>query len=115
MNRRFNVLVFIFYSFLALASAAEPELSNAVLADGSNTEAKDWVTTDITYLASVDGSQQPARYRAAMGTEARPLLVLLHTWGGNYRQRNLPQVEEWCKKQNWHLIVPDFRGPASTP
>jgi poly(3-hydroxybutyrate) depolymerase len=77
--------------------------------------------TDIKIKSSVDGSMQPARWFSAAPlaqneTLPRPLLVMLHTWSGNYKQGGLStEAFNQCKKRNWAYIHPDFRGPNRTP
>ena len=72
-------------------------------------------TQDITYPSSADDSQQPARFYSPPTENAVPLVVGLHTWSGDYRQRFIPQIEVWCIKQGWAYIHPNFRGPNWTP
>jgi len=67
---------------------------------------------DVTYKSSMDKSLQPMKVYHAKGNQPRPLLVALHSWSGNYKQKGW-QIEavQWCIKNNWHFIHPDFRGP----
>ena len=72
----------------------------------------------VQIKSSADASMQPARWfaPAKANDEAVPLLVLLHTWSGDYRQNSdakvlLPE----CDKRGWALIVPNFRGPNNHP
>lgn len=45
-----------------------------------------------------------------------PLLVLLHSWSGDYRQRGAVEVcLKECQERGWALIQPNFRGPNWTP
>lgn len=78
----------------------------------------DWPkgVTDVEYVSTGDGTQQPALAYAAKSTDRRPLLVGLHTWSGNYRQGGGEEVfARWCVDMDWHFIHPDFRGPNWTP
>lgn len=71
---------------------------------------------EITYLASIDNSQQPALIHITEREEKRPLLVALHTWSGNYRQAGgQTAFAKWSIKNNWHMIHPNFRGPNNNP
>lgn len=71
---------------------------------------------EIRIRSSADGSEQPAMTWSPPGGEARPLLVGLHTWGGDYRQAsNGPTFARWCMNQGWHFVFPHFRGPNRTP
>ena len=67
---------------------------------------------EITYPAQADNSKQPALMYAAGSQEARPLLVGLHTWSGNYKQGGAQATyARWCIDNGWHFIHPNFRGP----
>lgn len=70
----------------------------------------------ISIKSTVDGSEQPALAWSPEGNEARPLLVGLHTWGGDFQQAsNGPVFARWCMERGWHFIFPHFRGPNLTP
>ena len=70
----------------------------------------------ISIQSTADGSEQPALAWSPAGQEARPLLVGLHTWGGDFRQAsNGPVFARWCMEQGWHFVFPHFRGPNLTP
>jgi len=49
-------------------------------------------------------------FRAAEGDDPRPLLVGLHTWSYDHTQCYAKFVD-WCGKNNWNYIFPEFRGP----
>lgn len=68
----------------------------------------------ITYPCSFDGSQQPMRIQQAEVEGPRPLLVWLHTWGGDCEQA-ADTAYHLARQLQWHLIQPDFRGPNWTP
>ncbi len=70
---------------------------------------------EITYPSSADNSQQPAMFFAPDSKEAVPLVVALHTWGGDYKQDFHKGIEEWCLKHGWAYIHPNFRGPNVRP
>lgn len=52
-----------------------------------------------------------------------PLLVVLHTWSGSYRQDKfgggtvpgMVTVMQECLKRGWAMVMPDFRGPNKRP
>jgi pimeloyl-ACP methyl ester carboxylesterase len=78
----------------------------------------DWPegVTELRIRSTADGSDQPALTWSPTGEEARPLLVGLHTWGGDYRQTSNGAVfARWCMAQGWHFVFPHFRGPNRTP
>ena len=70
---------------------------------------------EITYLSSADNSQQPAVFFAPDSKEAVPLVVALHTWGGDYKQDFHKGIEQRCLKNGWAYIHPNFRGPNVRP
>lgn len=64
---------------------------------------------ELLIPSSIDGTLQPSLFFEAEG-EGRPLLVGLHTWSfdrQNQRDRLLPLA----KRLNYHLLLPEFRGP----
>lgn len=70
--------------------------------------------TEITVESSLDHTPQPSRGIRVDGDDARPLLVLLHTWSGDYHQDASPAIRQAVARQ-WHFIQPNFRGPNHTP
>jgi len=70
---------------------------------------------EIKYLSSADGSEQHAMFYAPDAQEPVPLLVVLHTWSGDYKQTFHAKCTEWCIKKGWACIHPDFRGPNNRP
>ena len=66
--------------------------------------------TEMTELQipSSDGTLQPSLfYEAAPGS---PLLVGLHTWSYD-RFNQVDNMLPLAKKNGWHLLLPEFRGP----
>jgi pimeloyl-ACP methyl ester carboxylesterase len=72
-------------------------------------------TKEITYVSSADNSEQPAMFYAPPSKDPVPLIVALHTWSGNYKQKHHKSIEQWCVKNGWAYIHPDFRGPNKRP
>lgn len=92
---------------LLVASASLSALAPARAADLQQTE----------IASSLDQTPQPLRYFAPENPETPiPLLVVLHTWSGDYRQTGF--IED-CLQQSvsrgWALIHPQFRGPNIRP
>jgi pimeloyl-ACP methyl ester carboxylesterase len=69
----------------------------------------------IEYLSSGDNTMQPALFYAPDTNEPVPLLVGLHSWSGNYRQKLSLPYADWSIKNNWVFIHPHFRGGNKKP
>jgi dienelactone hydrolase len=81
-------------------------------------EIKGWPAEvrEIKVRSTLDQSEQPALAWSPAQSGARPLLVGLHTWGGDYKQSsNGPVFLRWAMRQGWHFVAPHFRGPNRTP
>lgn len=59
--------------------------------------------------SSLDGVVQKSWFYGAEGDELRPLLVSLHTWSGDFNQKDT--LAKMAVDHNWNYIHPDFRGP----
>lgn len=70
---------------------------------------------EIHYLSAADGTQQPAMFFNPQRDEKVPLIVVLHTWSGDYRQKHHQAIEDWCVEKGWAYIHPNFRGPNRRP
>ena len=70
---------------------------------------------EIRYQSSADQSEQPAMFYAPVSKDPVPLMVALHTWSGDYKQKYHKAIEQWCIKHGWAYIHPDFRGPNNRP
>ena len=70
---------------------------------------------EIKYQSLADQSEQLAMFYAPVSKEPVPLMVALHTWSGNYKQKYHKAIEQWCIKHGWAYIHPDFRGPNNRP
>lgn len=62
----------------------------------------------IEITSSLDRTPQKAYYRQTAVGRPMPLLVRLHSWGGDYSQKDgfLDEIEA----HDWNYIHPDFRG-----
>ena len=78
---------------------------------------RDWPddVVEIKYVSKADSSMQPAMYYDSGSVKTKPLLVALHTWSGNYRQKSGAAYAKWCLLHDWIFIHPDFRGPNNRP
>ena len=93
--------------FLAANSFAQsdPKWDNTMLEDWPE-ECKEVVIT-----STLDGEKQSSIFYASTA-ENRPLIVSLHTWSGNYKQKDELVTE--CIAKDYNYIHPDFRGPNNT-
>ena len=84
------------------------------VASGAVTESRGtWSSAvqNIKYLSAADNTRQPMMFYKPQGDEPRPLLVALHSWSNNYRQKESVIYSEWCIANGWIFIHPNFRGP----
>jgi len=59
---------------------------------------------------------QKALWYAPETESPHPLLVALHTWSGDYRQKASSLGDtHWAVARGWAVIHPDFRGPNRRP
>ena len=65
---------------------------------------------ELLVSSSLDGSSQPSLFLPAAGKKPRPLLVGLHTWSAD-RHNQVKPLYPLAKKNRWHLLLPEFRGP----
>ncbi len=70
---------------------------------------------EVKYLSAADSTQQPAMWYAPQADKPVPLLVALHTWSGDYKQTAHARCAQWCVKNGWAYIHPNFRGPNRRP
>ena len=77
-------------------------------------ENKEWPSTftEVEIPSSIDDKIQKAYFHATSSHQSQPLIVSLHTWSGNYQQKD-PLVKQILEK-NWNYIHPNFRGPNYT-
>lgn len=100
--RRWLVLMVLSWGF-SPASAQESQVTQPPLAKA-------------TVKSSADRHEQPVLYWAPESAKERatPLLILLHTWSGDFSQKN----EDWqaeAVKRGWLYIQPNFRGINKRP
>ncbi|MGB0578429.1 MAG: alpha/beta hydrolase family protein [Limisphaerales bacterium] len=74
--------------------------------------------TEVSITSTKDGKPQKAFWWHPENAKKQPvpLLVILHTWSGNYQQKSWkePGLKE-SEKRGWAVIHPDFRGRNNTP
>ena len=71
---------------------------------------------EVRITSSIDGSEQPAIFFAPNKNDVPvPLLVTLHSWSADYRQKLHKAMEDHCVKNGWAYVHPNFRGPNRNP
>jgi pimeloyl-ACP methyl ester carboxylesterase len=71
--------------------------------------------SEVKYRSSADDSLQWTKFFAPPSKGPVPLVVALHTWSSNWKQASQKPVEDFCVKNGWAYLHPDFRGPNRTP
>lgn len=66
----------------------------------------------VNITSSADKKIQPAYYYKSSGNKPRPLIVSLHTWSGDFAQKDSFSWQSVTK--NYNYIHPNFRGPNWT-
>jgi hypothetical protein len=62
----------------------------------------------VEIVSSFDGKIQQAYFYATHSKTPKPLIISLHTWGGNYKQTDI--LGKAAVEKDWNYIHPDFRG-----
>tara|TARA_Y100001934_G_C12372597_1_gene787311 strand:+ start:124 stop:1053 length:930 start_codon:yes stop_codon:yes gene_type:complete len=70
---------------------------------------------EVSIKSSLDGSKQPAYFFAPETAKPVPLIVILHSWSADYRQKLHQPIQDHCAKKGWAYIHPNFRGPNRNP
>ncbi|MFB6320027.1 GDSL-type esterase/lipase family protein [Saccharicrinis sp. FJH54] len=75
-----------------------------------DTTKKDWPSEchEITVNSTSDHTEQKAMFYAGSDQSPAPLIVSLHTWSGDYTQKDPLALE--CISKGFVYIHPDFRG-----
>ncbi|MCY1723062.1 GDSL-type esterase/lipase family protein [Prolixibacteraceae bacterium Z1-6] len=86
--------------------------NNPVWDDASNSN-WDRSFTKVEIKSSIDGKNQDAYFYASKSKTPKPLIISLHTWSGDYTQKD--HLTKEILARDWNYIHPDFRGPNKTP
>ncbi|MCM8759849.1 MAG: alpha/beta fold hydrolase [Candidatus Omnitrophica bacterium] len=65
---------------------------------------------EIQVHSTIDNSKQPSLLWLCNSSDSRQLLVGLHTWSAD-RYNQIESLYPLAKKNGWHLLLPEFRGP----
>lgn len=62
---------------------------------------------------SIDGEVEPSSLFLPPAAYVRPipLIVYLHTWGGQYRETVAPAMKKFCEESEIAVLIPNYRGP----
>lgn len=74
--------------------------------------------SEVDIKSTKDGALQKAMWwqPKTAKNKAAPLLVMLHTWSGDYQQKKWKEIGLFeSEKRGWAVIHPDFRGRNRTP
>ena len=100
----------MFLTLLSLFAGAQDEKTA-----WDNTINKDWPPgfAEVEIKSSADASMQKAIFHPSATADAQPLIVSLHTWRGDYLQKD-PLADEILLR-GWNYIHPNFRGSNTSP
>jgi len=79
-----------------------------------DTKSSDWPSQckKVEIISSVDKTIQPAYFFKASSESPRPLIISLHTWSGDYKQKDT--LSWMCIENDYNYIHPNFRGSNNT-
>ncbi|MCK0147150.1 prolyl oligopeptidase family serine peptidase [Arenibacter sp. F26102] len=66
----------------------------------------------VEIKSSKDNNFQKSYFYKSKSPDPKPLIVSLHTWSGDYSQKD--DLAELCKQKDLNYIHPDFRGANKT-
>ncbi|MEJ6979463.1 GDSL-type esterase/lipase family protein [Pedobacter sp. P351] len=66
----------------------------------------------VEIQSSKDASIQKSYFYKTLASKPKPIIVSLHTWSGDYRQKD--EVAPICKRMDLNYIHPNFRGANRT-
>lgn len=98
-----------------VASTISKHLDNVFKIEWDNDTEMPWPAQfNIVDIPSrLDGEIQKAYYYPTSKSSPKPLIISLHTWSGDYTQKD-PLIEE-VLENDWNYIHPDFRGKNNSP
>ncbi|MBD0725840.1 G-D-S-L family lipolytic protein [Flavobacterium sp. L1I52] len=107
-QHRLIVVLFLFlFLNLHLIAQDDPAWDNTTKTNWKNA----FKVVDIP--SSIDGKNQKAYMYASKSNFKKPLIVSLHTWSGDYTQKD-PLTNEIIAR-DWNYIHPNFRGSNNNP
>ena len=110
INRnKIKVIWLLVASSLALGALAQNKTTEKVI-KFDDTRHANWNSAfvEVEIPSSADTTMQKAFLYASKSATPKPLIVSLHTWSGNYTQKD-PLCKEIIAR-DWNYIHPNFRG-----
>jgi lysophospholipase L1-like esterase/pimeloyl-ACP methyl ester carboxylesterase len=110
MRKSFKIIVvcigFLLFGTVMLFAQKEPAWDNAAKGSWNSAFQK------VEIPSSKDGKIQKAYLYDSKSKMRKPLIVSLHTWSGDYTQKDPITAEIMAR--DWNYIHPDFRGFNNT-
>lgn len=114
-----NIFLMVLTSFVVggLAGQYYPPKKSLLISKiniWDNNNAEDWneAFSIVKIRSSVDDTEQSAYFLKAGSGGPKPLVVSLHSWSGDYSQKDA--LAPMLKDAGWNYIHPNFRGPNWT-
>ena len=121
MNKLFLIVVFAAKHFMGIGqdrltsdSIPKKKVSDTAYVKFDDTRNTDW-DKDFKIVEIISGSDkqiQKAYFYKTSSKTPKPLIVSLHTWSGDYKQKD--ELSILCKQKDVNYIHPDFRGANTT-
>lgn len=112
MNFRLIVLFIAILNFIHSKDVFSQSVQKEVI-KFDDTRTVIWPKTfELVEIPGIDSTFQKAYFYKTTSGKPQPLIISLHTWGGNYAQRD--EVAQLSANKNYNYIHPDFRGPNKT-
>lgn len=115
MRALFSILIYSLLIFSGAALKAQQQnTKKETIIKFDDTRKFHWGNEfgEVEIESSADQSIQKSFFYKAKSADKRPLIVSLHTWSGDYTQRD--SLAALCVQNDVNYIHPDFRGPNNT-
>ena len=107
----FLLLLLIFYDFNQAQYTKKALFTIIRLINDPNKWEKDF--NEVQIESKFSKQKQHAYLYKSVNNKPRPLVVSLHTWGGDYMEKD--PIAELCLENNLNYIHPNFNGPNNNP
>lgn len=111
-----KIVLFFLSSFLGFTcittQAQHPSNDKVVKFDDTRKHKWCYKVSKVSIRSSVDNNIQSAYFYKSKSKSKTPLIVSLHTWSGNYAQKD--SIADLCIRNDINYIHPDFRGPNNS-